>query len=605
MNRRERRAALARGKPVAAAAAYDVAAQFAAARQALAAAQPAQAETICRQILARAPTHLGSLNLLGLIAQAAGEHRPAIKMFEKAIAVDGFDAACHYNIGSSYQLVNEPAAAASHFDTALALGLGGQDAGDLALQNPAIAAALMRAATSADGADIEASALDEHTLAAIANDVFFKCALQAVMICGMRFELFFAHARLALLGLAETAPEPAVAADLVDFACALAHQCFIHEYVFAASDQQARRAERLRARLQQNIAAGHPVSPLLLASVAAYHPLHGLAGASSLLDARWPASVAALLRRQIGEPEAEAAEAKTIAALTAIDDATSVEVRRQYEEDPYPRWTLPLPTMAPAPARAADAGRGQEILIAGCGTGRHAVAVAWRWPSARILAIDLSRASLAYARRKAREAGLANVDFAQADILELGAIGRSFDRIEAVGVLHHLADPARGWRTLLTLLRPHGVMRVGLYSALARGAIEQARALVAARGYSATAEGIRALRRYVMANGGEPHWRRLLDGSADFYCMSGCRDLFFHVMEHRATIPQIAAFLRENGLVFLGFELDPQRLAGFRMKHPDRAALTNLDDWHAFEQANPDTFQRMYIFDVARRPASA
>jgi tRNA(Leu) C34 or U34 (ribose-2'-O)-methylase TrmL len=72
-------------------------------------------------------------------------------------------------------------------------------------------------------------------------------------------------------------------------------------------------------------------------------------------------------------------------------------------------------------------------------------------------------------------------------------------------------------------------------------------------------------------------------------------------MEHRSTIPQIAAFLHETGLQFLGFELDPQSVARFRMKYPDRAALTNLDYWHAFEQANPDTFHFMYAFDVARK----
>ena len=40
-----------------------------------------------------------------------------------------------------------------------------------------------------------------------------------------------------------------------------------------------------------------------------------------------------------------------------------------------------------------------------------------------------------------RKAGLHNVEYAQADILKLGTLGRSFDRIEAMGVLHHLADP--------------------------------------------------------------------------------------------------------------------------------------------------------------------
>ena len=36
-----------------------------------------------------------------------------------------------------------------------------------------------------------------------------------------------------------------------------------------------------------------------------------------------------------------------------------------------------------------------------------------------MLAIDISRASLAYAGRKARELGLSNIEHAQADILKL------------------------------------------------------------------------------------------------------------------------------------------------------------------------------------------
>src|SRR5262249_14244783 len=155
--------------------------------------------------------------------------------------------------------------------------------------------------------------------------------------------------------------------------------------------------------------------PILLATVAAYHPLYSLPGAPSLLSVQWPESVAELLRRQIREPLAEAADAEAIPALTPIDDGTSMEVMRQYEENPYPRWTLAAPATSPQAtpprtesAASGAAGSGQEILIAGCGTGRHAVLVAQRWPLARILAIDLSRASLAYARRKARETGLEN-----------------------------------------------------------------------------------------------------------------------------------------------------------------------------------------------------
>src|SRR5260370_22256810 len=66
-----------------------------------------EAREICRQILAREPAHVQSLNLLGLMAQAAGDHRGAVKMFAKAIAADETDAACHYNAGNSYQALGQ------------------------------------------------------------------------------------------------------------------------------------------------------------------------------------------------------------------------------------------------------------------------------------------------------------------------------------------------------------------------------------------------------------------------------------------------------------------------------------------------------------------
>jgi 2-polyprenyl-3-methyl-5-hydroxy-6-metoxy-1,4-benzoquinol methylase len=78
---------------------------------------------------------------------------------------------------------------------------------------------------------------------------------------------------------------------------------------------------------------------------------------------------------------------------------------------------------------------------------------------------------------------LRNVEYARADILNLSTIVRTFDRIEGVGVLHHLADPQAGWRVLLSLLLPNGSILVGRYSETARRSIVEARTIVAERGY--------------------------------------------------------------------------------------------------------------------------
>ena len=83
----------------------------------------------------------------------------------------------------------------------------------------------------------------------------------------------------------------------------------------------------------------------------------------------------------------------------------------------------------------------------------------------------------------------------------------------------------------------------------------------------------------------------------DFFSLSACRDLLFHVQEHRFTLPQIEAALETLKLEFLGFELRDQRvMRKFQKRHPDKRALTMLPLWHRFELDNPKTFRSMYQF---------
>jgi SAM-dependent methyltransferase len=281
-------------------------------------------------------------------------------------------------------------------------------------------------------------------------------------------------------------------------------------------------------------------------------------------------------------------------------------VRDQYEANPYPRWVRAAAPRPPAPLEQQlrnkfPAARLQPlrietpgVLIAGCGTGRHAIELAQSLPDGGpVLAIDLSRASLGYAKRKTPR-GLA-IDYAQADILGLDTLGRSFDLISASGVLHHMADPLVGWRILTGLLRPQGIMHLGLYSETARRPVTEARALIAERGYRATADDIRRSR-LALAESNHPITRW-----GDFFSMSDCRDLLFHVQEHRFTIPQIKAALSELGLRFIGFELSPRDALLYRDKFDNaRRPMTDLDHWHTMEIENPDLFAGMYQFWVQK-----
>jgi hypothetical protein len=165
-------------------------------------------------------------------------------------------------------------------------------------------------------------------------------------------------------------------------------------------------------------------------------------------------------------------------------------------------------------------------------------------------------------------------------------------------VLHHLGDPLAGWRVLLTLLRPGGFMAVGLYSEIARADIVATRAFIAEQGYGPTAEDIRRCRQDLLDLG--ERFKNII-ASGDFFSTSGCRDLLFHVQEHRLTIPQIADFIAENRLAFIGFELDHFTVQRYRAKFSHDAAMTDLASWHAFECEHPATFSGMYQLWVQKR----
>jgi hypothetical protein len=81
--------------------------------------------------------------------------------------------------------------------------------------------------------------------------------------------------------------------------------------------------------------------------------------------------------------------------------------------------------------------------------------------------------------------------------------------------------------------------------------------------------------------------------------MSGCRDLLFNVMEHRFAVSDIAEFLTDNKLTFLGFELPADVNERFQQQYQGR--LLDLDCWQLFELNQPNTFRFMYQFTVSKQ----
>ena len=450
-----------------------------------------------------------------------------------------------------------------------------------------------------------ATRIEERVVGEVLRSRLFVSLIGNATVADVRFERLMAALRRALL----MRPQPEHWLSLV---CALASYCFHGEYVIAASIEEEAAVTSLvstlcRSELSDQGAQGNQ-SALLWALVGCYQPLTGYAQS---LGAFQQAAFPKLYEEQVSEVLAEQALAREIASLTSIDDAVSQAVQAQYEESPYPRWRhvarphsqqslrARLAALFPhAQAAIAAMPERPRVLIAGCGTGQHALTTACMTPHSRLLAIDLSRASLAYAARSAHELGITDIQFAQADLLAVDTLEERFDVIEAVGVLHHLRDPLTGWRSLRGLLNPGGLMRIALYSEQGRSDVVAARALIAEQGLRASAHDIKTARALLQSLP-VSHPARAVVQARDFYSLSGCRDLLFHVEEHRFTITRIAEAIDALALEFVGFEwLEPGAQRAYREMFADEPSATVLRNWEAVEARYPSLFASMYQFWV-------
>ena len=398
----------------------------------------------------------------------------------------------------------------------------------------------------------------------------------------------------------------------------LSRQCFNNEYLWSSTKAEDQLIETLLGDISERWQgfSGGVIVPALAVRIwiaSLYRPLHTVLCEKSveiISGAKTSPYLKQILSIQYTEFRDERQIKARIKSLTPITEGVSGEVRQQYEENPYPRWqSLPSgEAVASSLARLFADGDSPsyldqplEILIAGCGTGKHSIQTAKKFPASHITAIDLSLSSLAYASRKTAELRIENVEYFQADILLLGQLDKRFHIIESIGVLHHLENPLSGWRALTSLLVPGGLMHIALYSQIARAKLNFARDYIKQAGLGSDAASIRAFRQQVLSAAEGTALAEVALLGRDFYSLSNCRDLLFHVQEHQFTLLQLASMLDELGLDFLGMEADPWSIEAYSHFNSADPRGTDLQNWHRFEIENPLTFAGMYQFWCQKR----
>lgn len=563
-------------------------------------------------LLALEPTNVEFLAKLGAIKSDCGHMKEACTYFEAALRQLPDNALIQTGLFHALARI-QPEAYEAHHAALMEKGFAFPDIAHQIFARPAAGLLKQKYRIDWKATEVDLKCKDD-----LLSDGLLRALLKKTVNADGELELFLTRLRRQFF-LAE-----GMAEAHFPFLSALAEQGFNNEYVFWVSEEEEAKWAALKADIESNLASAALLDEAFFRKLllfALYAPLHTLAIAEKLKDvslATWPDYLQPIVQRTLLDWFEEQEIKDEIPSLTKIEDATSRAVQSQYEENPYPRWLSidrePPSTLAGTMAQLHPQVTlpsflkepPLEVLIAGAGTGKHVILRALSYGDAKITAVDLSKSSLAYARRMAKALNIKNIEFHQGDILDLDCLGRQFPVIECAGVLHHMKEPEKGWSVLTRLLRPGGFMLMGLYGEAARKDIVQARKRIQELDFQPTAKDIRNFRRDMLLGKYEDFSALMV--FHDFFALSGCRDLIFHVQEHRYTIPEIQKMIHDQSLDFLGFQFYEGALSIknlYRKEYPADPNMTDFSSWERFEEAHPEIFIEMlgYLF-WCRKPVA-
>jgi SAM-dependent methyltransferase len=249
-------------------------------------------------------------------------------------------------------------------------------------------------------------------------------------------------------------------------------------------------------------------------------------------------------------------------SLSAISADIGERVREFYDQHPYPppvdnlgqyqqRWQSLHRRRAdfhlfwPNSPYRED----QSILIAGCGTSQ-AAKHAMRWPSAEVIGIDYSAASVCHTEKLKKKYCLNNLQVLPLTLERIDQLDRCFDQIVCTGVLHHLEDPDAGLRALRDVLKPDGAMQLMVYAPYGRGGIYMLQEFCRRIGVRADDTGIRDLIRALgVLPAGHP-LQSLLSQVPELRNEAAIADALLHPQDHAYSVPQFFELIDKAGLKF-------------------------------------------------------
>ncbi len=217
-------------------------------------------------------------------------------------------------------------------------------------------------------------------------------------------------------------------------------------------------------------------------------------------------------------------------------------VRAFYTESPFPNYP-PNDTLSGLRGRAARSELARlleqaipgdaRVLELGCGTGQMSLFLATA--DRVVVGADLTRASLELAAGAAARYDLRGVRFVETDLRAPGLRAEAFDVVYSSGVLHHTPDPRTSFRAMAKLVKPGGVIVLGLYNVYARIPHRLRRGIARLTGFK-----VIPFDPVLRARDAEPERKK-----------AWFRDQYEHPEEHRHTIAEVLGWFGENDIEYV------------------------------------------------------
>lgn len=262
------------------------------------------------------------------------------------------------------------------------------------------------------------------------------------------------------------------------------------------------------------------------------------------------------------------ATAGGIADLRVPSDVRTDTVRGFYTESPFPNYP-PEESLSGLRGKASRSEFARlldraipgdaRVVEIGCGTGQMSLFLATA--DRVVIGADLTRASLALGAEAASRWGVKGLTFVETDLRSPGLAEGAFDVVYSSGVLHHTPDPRASFASVARLVKPGGIVVLGLYNAYARFPHRMRRAVA-----RMTRLKVVPFDPVLRSRDAEPErWKAWL------------RDQYIHPEEHRHTVREVQRWFEGAGIEYL--RTYPNALIGAEPLTEDELFTPAEDDW--------------------------